>query len=59
MRFNFSPPLGMGRVTGKYMKIECGDGEGKTRPHPIAMPNYIAIKSFYVLKSLHIQKSIN
>jgi hypothetical protein len=40
MGFNFSSPLGMGRVTGKYIQIGYGDGEGKTRPHPapIAMP---------------------
>ncbi|KEH22005.1 hypothetical protein MTR_7g029010 [Medicago truncatula] len=28
MRFNFSSLLGMGRVTGKYMRIGYGDGEG-------------------------------
>ncbi|KEH25821.1 transmembrane protein, putative [Medicago truncatula] len=38
MRFNFSSPLGMGRVTGKYMRIGYGDGEGKTRPHPAPLP---------------------
>jgi len=30
MRFNFSSPLSMGRVTGKYLRIGYGDGEGKT-----------------------------
>jgi len=34
MRFNFSSSLGMGRVTGKYMRIGFRDGEGKTSPHP-------------------------
>jgi len=40
MRLYFSSPVGMGRVTGKYMRVRYGDGEGKTRPHPrsIAMP---------------------
>jgi len=40
MRFNFSSPLDMGRVTGKYVRIGYGDGEGKTcpPPRPIAMP---------------------
>jgi len=40
MRFNFSSPLGMGRVTGKYMGVGDGDGdgEGKTRPHPAPLP---------------------
>jgi len=40
MRFNFSSPLGMSRVTGKYMGEgdEDGDGEGKTRPHPAPLP---------------------
>jgi len=46
MGFNFSSPLGMSRVTGKYMRIEYGDGECKTRPHPrpIAMPSCRDIK---------------
>jgi len=34
MEFNFLSPLGMGRVTGKYMRIEYGNGECKTHPHP-------------------------
>jgi len=38
MRFNFSSPLGMGRVAGKYMRIGYGDGEGKTRAHPALLP---------------------
>jgi len=40
MRFTFSSPLGMGRVTSKYMGEGDGDGEDKTHPHPrpIAMP---------------------
>jgi len=38
MRFNFSSPLGMGRVTGKYVRIEYGDREGKTRSHPAPLP---------------------
>jgi len=35
MRFNFSSPLSMGWVMGKYMRVGDGDGEGKTRPHPV------------------------
>jgi len=42
MRFDFSSPLRIGRVTGKYMRVEYGNGEGKTRPHP-AMPNLFFI----------------
>jgi len=38
MGFNFSSPLGMGRITGKYMRIGYGDGECKTRPHPAPLP---------------------
>jgi len=42
MGFNFSSPLGMGRVTGKYVRIGYGDGdgdgEGKTCPHPAPVP---------------------
>jgi len=34
MWFNFSSPLGMSRVTGKYMRIGYGNGECQTRPHP-------------------------
>jgi len=34
MGFNFSSMLGMGRVTGKYVRIGYGDGEGKTRLPP-------------------------
>ena len=38
MRFDFSSPLGMGRVTGKYMSVGYRDKEGKTRPHPAPLP---------------------
>jgi len=38
MRFNFSSPLGMGRVTGKYIRIGYGDEEGKTCPHSAPLP---------------------
>jgi len=38
MRFNFSSPLGMGRVTGKYLRIGYWNGEGKIRPHPAPLP---------------------
>ena len=34
----FLIPLGMGRVMSKYMGVENGDGEGKTRPHPAPLP---------------------
>ena len=43
MGFDFSSPLVMGRVTGKYMRIGYGDGEGKTRPHPAPLPCLLAI----------------
>jgi len=40
MRFNFSSPLDMGRVTSKYIRTGYENGECKTRPHrPIAMPS--------------------
>jgi len=38
MRFNFSSPLDMGRVTDKYIEVGNGDGEGKTRSHPAPLP---------------------
>jgi len=38
------PPLGMGRVTGKYMRIGYVDGECKTRPHPATLPCLSLIK---------------
>ena len=44
--FNFSSPLGMGRVTGKYIRIGYGDGECKTRPHPAPMPCLVSTTSF-------------
>jgi len=34
MRFNFSFPLNMGRITCKYMRVENEDEEGKTLVHP-------------------------
>jgi len=37
MKFNFSSPLSMGKVTDKYIRIEYEDGEYKTRPHPTPM----------------------
>lgn len=40
-RFDISSPLGMGRVTSKYMAIRYGDGEGKICPYPIDMLNYV------------------
>jgi len=38
MGFNFSSPLGMGRVTSKYMIIGYRDGEYKIHPHPAPLP---------------------
>jgi len=38
MEFNFSSPLDMDKITGKYMRIRYGDVTCKTRPHPIVMP---------------------
>jgi len=40
VRFNFSTTLGMSRITDKYISIGYGDGKCKTRPHPVAMPNF-------------------
>jgi len=34
MGLNCSSPLGMSRVTGKYMEVGDEDGEDKTHPHP-------------------------
>jgi len=58
MGFNFSSPLGMGRVTGKYVRIGYGDGEGKTHPHPAPLPclgqTYCgSIIAWYFQHSLH------
>jgi len=53
MRFNFSSPLGIGRVTSKYMRIRYEDGEGKTRHHPAPLPCLVVgdnIIHFNVLK---------
>jgi len=36
--FNFSSPLSMGRVTGKYMGVGDEDGENKTRSHLAPLP---------------------
>jgi len=33
MRYNFSSPLNIGRVTCKYIKVGDENGEGKIRPH--------------------------
>jgi len=34
MGFNFSSPLGMSRVTDKYMRLGMGTGTGMTKPVP-------------------------
>jgi len=34
MKFDFSSPMGMRRVTGKYVRVGYEDGEGKTCPTP-------------------------
>jgi len=34
MRFDFSSPLEIGRVTGMYMRIWYANEEGKTHPYP-------------------------
>jgi len=49
MRFDFSSPLGMGRVTYKYMGEEYGDMEDKIHPHPCPLP---CIKNIINLNSL-------
>jgi len=33
MRFNFSSPLGMSSVMGKYIGLRYKEKEGKTHPH--------------------------
>jgi len=38
MKFDFSSPLGMGRVTDKYLGVGYGDREGETRPHRVPLP---------------------
>jgi len=38
MMFDFSSPLGMGRVTGKYMRVWYENGEDKTCLHPAPLP---------------------
>jgi len=55
MRFDFSPPLDMGRVSGKYLKVGYGDGEGKTRPHPSSLPCLL----FFLRMKLHAQSFFN
>jgi len=46
VRFNFSSPLNMSRITNKYMRVGDGDGvrQNPSPPRPIAMLTYI---SFY------------
>jgi len=34
MKFNSSSLLGMDMIISKYIEVECGDEEGKIRPHP-------------------------
>jgi len=51
MRFNFSSPLGMGRVMGKYMKIGYGNGEGQIRPHPAPLPCLVLLCVTFFLKN--------
>jgi len=34
MRFDFSSPLDMSRITDKNIEVGYGDGEGKTYPKP-------------------------
>jgi hypothetical protein len=43
MRYDFSSPLDMGRVTGKYMRVRYGDGEGKTCPHSAPLPCLVPV----------------
>jgi len=52
MRFNFSSPLDMSRVTGKYMRFRYGGGQGKTRPHPAPLSCQVwkyALKNHQIL----------
>jgi len=41
MRFTFSSPLGMSRVTSKYMRIGYGNGECKTHPYSAPLLSYL------------------
>jgi len=50
MGFNFLSPLGMGRVTGKYMRIRDGDGEAKTHPHPAPLSCLVPSRKLYPVK---------
>jgi len=43
MGFNFSSPLGLSRVTSKYMRIKYRDEECKTHPHPAPLPCLIIL----------------
>ena len=52
MEFNFSSPLDMGVVTGKYMRIGYKDGKCKTHPHPVPLPCLETCHKACVLVSL-------
>jgi len=51
MRFDFSFPLSIGRVTCKYMRVGYGDEEGKTRPHPTPLS---CLNETHYLTTLHL-----
>jgi len=57
MRFNFSFPLDMDRVTNKYMKIGYEDREYKTRPHPSPLPCLLTLACTQKLIPTPIEKS--
>jgi len=57
MRFDFTSTLGMGRVTGKYLRVGYGDGEGETRPHPALFPCLLK-GVFDMLNSKYMKNSI-
>ena len=46
MRFNFSSPLNIGRVTDKYMGVNDEDGNDNTRPHPTPLPCLTALQIY-------------
>ena len=51
-RFNFSSPLGMGRVMGRYMRVRDKDMEDKTRLHPAPLSCLPSNDSFGVIFSI-------
>lgn len=56
MRFDFSSPMNICRVTYKYMRIRYGDGEGKTCPQPTPLPYLGGNNTFKTLFTISMFK---